>query len=99
MNNERTAIGKIALIAFVLFEAGMLLWFMAISNGSYDPVGPPAALSLRNPVGSLWQQMAQIEARRNFMVGFYAVWVVGSLILGLLSWVTRPRGVFISEDR
>lgn len=98
MNDEHSPLGKIALIALVLFEAGMLLWFMAIINGSYDPVGPPAPINLRNPMGSLGRQMAQIEARQNFMTGFYMIWVAGTVVLGLFAWLTRPR-VFISKER
>jgi hypothetical protein len=98
MNDERSPIGKFALIALVLFEAGMLVWYLAISDGSYDPVGPPAAINLRNPMGSLGRQMAQIEARQNFIAGFFLCWAVGTVLLSLFAWLTRPR-VFISKDR
>jgi hypothetical protein len=87
----------LVLIAFVIFEAAMAAWLVAFSTGNYDPALSVPTLNAANPMGYAYGLMAQSEIRHNVMTGFIAVWIIGSVVLYILSRVTRTRLLFTRE--
>lgn len=85
---ERRPYGKLAVLSFVFFNGVMLA---VVTNHFIDSKSDP------NRPFDLFENISQIITATSKLASIIGIWVVGAVVLGMLSWLTRGKITVVDE--